>query len=283
MSSRLTEPTSPEFQRLTGYLVALELQEDTPGMPLSESILTVATTLFRLGEPSLTRNELDGMRDYHTGRAPVELNKEEKLTDTSLATDTAAKFYPEANDYGFGFSRLEQAMIAIFGPTPEQVQHINAHLAALSEQDQRGYGANVAQAHMHDSYFDALSADDFIRNAERVGVVLPEVVKEAVREEVASAPRATYEELLAGAREVSSEHPAVREVNEQEGSIDPTVAYDNGYRIGKTFQNGWNTAHLTHDQIVSLLKAEGGQLNAATLAGLRDAYAHYVPAEVVTK
>lgn len=62
-----SEPiTSPEFQRLTGYLVALELGEDMPGLQSVEMCFNFCkAALARLGEPGPTQYEIVGMRDFY--------------------------------------------------------------------------------------------------------------------------------------------------------------------------------------------------------------------------
>lgn len=66
MRSRTTEPTtSPQFQRLTGYLVALELTEGMPGMYFEACVITCRESLSRLGEPEPTMHEIEGIRDFY--------------------------------------------------------------------------------------------------------------------------------------------------------------------------------------------------------------------------
>lgn len=268
--------TSPEFQRLTGHLVAQELHHDQPLLDYVDCYVLCVEALSLLGEPKPTFSEIRGMRDYFESRVPANLNQRRNtLTDT-----TATLANPlDGGDYGLGFTPEERILTAIFGPTPEIIEKVNNAIAGMSDDELRGYGERVANNHLKDPTLDTYNAEDFIKSAEADGMNLPELVKTTVREVVAAAPRITFEEAMNRAK-LAAAHPTVAVVNSQERNIDPTVAYDNGYRAGREFQRGWNSAQFTGEQTVALLTAEGGVLDENTIRGLLDAYSHYTPAAV---
>lgn len=210
------------------------------------------------------------------------------MTDNSIDINEPEALSPlDSPDYGFDFTPLERLMAQLFGPTPEMLDKMNRKLQEMSDDDLRGYGQRVALGHLADPFNDAYDAEDFIKGAEKNGIVLPELVKTTVRETVDAAPRDTFEQAMEKARNTGNAQDAdddlaevLDKFNASESQADAEAAYQNGFDTGKLFQHGWNTAQFTGTEVLALIEAEGGQLSEHTKRGLRDAYAHYKPVEV---
>lgn len=210
------------------------------------------------------------------------------MTDnTNPSTTTTPKNAIDSPDYGFGFSPLEQAMAALFGPTPDMIERMNKHLQEMSDDDQRYYGQRVALNFLADPLTAAYDSEHLIAAAEQFGVKLPELVKTAARETVDAAPRDTFEQAIEKARNTGNAQDedenlanALQRFNEAEGGASEEDAYQNGIDTGKQFQTGWNTSQFTGHEVLALVEAESGNLNEATKRGILDAYAHYTPVRV---